>query len=168
VKISDYFSLEEFQTGDPIPEECIPVFKTLATQILDPLRKVANVPIGITSGYRSQHDNDEAHGQRTSEHMATTDWCAADCKLDIEDFSLRYNTTRALFDFARNASSLPYHQLILETGPDSVIIHISFNRLKLGIRSVLEGRENNASPYVAWPHVAYIPPQNIDLSAQDA
>jgi hypothetical protein len=102
--------------------------------------------------------------------MATENWCAADVKIDIDDLPTRITATRALFDFARNSPTLPYHQLILETGPASIVLHCSYNKLKLGIRSVLSGEENNASPYVAYPHVAYNPPpsQDVNLTAQDA
>jgi peptidase M15-like protein len=165
MKLSEHFDLSEFSTGPEIPQECIPVFITLANDILEPMRTVAGKPLIITSGYRSLRTNQEAHGQPNSEHMATENWCAADVKIDIDDLPTRITATRALFDFARNSPTLPYHQLILETGPASIVLHCSYNKLKLGIRSVLFGEENNASPYVAYPHVAYAPPPTTDQNA---
>jgi len=165
MNLTPNFKLSEFMTDAEIPQECIPIFLILARDILEPLRTVAGKPLIITSGYRSMETNEAAHGQPNSEHVATANQCAADFKIDIDDIIARITATRALFDYARLNSTLPYHQLIMERGPASVILHVSVNKLKPGVRSVLVGSENNATPYVTWSYVAYVSPQTTDQNA---
>jgi zinc D-Ala-D-Ala carboxypeptidase len=158
VQLSEHFALEEFQKNDAIPSECIPAFTELCQMILEPVRKKVGIPIRITSGYRSVEANTEAHGQANSEHVATADYCAADFYVGAG--------ARMIFDWMRTNPSLPYHQLILESGANSTIIHVSWNRLKPGVRSVLVGATHNAQPYQKADYVAYNPPQPADLSSQ--
>lgn len=154
-QLSTHFNLSEFQKGDPIPEECIPIFRELCEQILEPIRVEFGKPLIITSGYRSEKQNAEAHGQETSEHIASPTKCAVD--FFIEGIGMRF-----AFDWCRNNPILPFHQLILESGPKGgSIIHCSINRMMPGIRSVLTGATHNTAPYQKVDYVAYIPPQQI-------
>ena len=106
----------------------------------------------VLSGHRSLQANAEAHGQTNSDHLSTTFRCAG-------DFKVKGIGQRFVFDWMRLNTSLPYHQLILEHGPDgSSIIHVSINKMMPGVRSVLEGSEHNASKYTKVDHVAYVPP----------
>lgn len=147
IQLSTHFGSNEFETGGPIPTECLPIFERLCVEILEPVRSDFNFPLVITSGYRSPEANAEAHGQPNSEHMATTDWCACD-----------FIGSRAVFDWMRLNPLLPFHQLILEHGQSgSSIIHVSINQQKVGVRSVLEGATHNASPYIKVDYVAYSP-----------
>lgn len=150
-QLTTHFTLEEFQKGDAIPDDCIPIFTELAAKILEPIRAVFDKPVTITSGYRSEKENAEAHGQPNSEHMATPTMCA--CDFYLEGIGMRF-----IFDWLRNSPSLPYHQLILEANPSGAsVIHVSINKMMPGIRSVLEGATHNATPYTKCDHIAFNP-----------
>lgn len=151
-QISQHFSLEQFQKDESaIPQECVGAFTTLATSVLDPVRDWCAAPLLITSGYRDVPANTAANGQPNSEHIATADWCAA-------DFYCPDKTTDSIFDWIRNNSSLPFHQLILERGQNgSSIVHVSWNPLKPGVRSVLQGATHNSEPYLKVDYVPYAP-----------
>src|SRR5882762_8503471 len=141
IQLSAHFCLEEFQKDGPILAVAIPSFAVLCTGILEPARAYQECALLLTSGYRDAAANLEAHGQPNSEHVATSEYCAA-------DFYPADGKTRALFDWMRQSSSLPFHQLILEHGKNgSSVIHVSWNRTKPGIRSVLEGATHNSEPY---------------------
>jgi hypothetical protein len=158
--LSAHFDVNEFDGDAPIPPACLPVLTDLCEQVLEPTRAQFGVPLEITSGYRPPLANAEAHGQPNSEHIYTPAWCAA-------DFVVNGVSPRAVFDWMRNNSSLPYHQLILEHGQNSTVIHVSVNKLEPGVRSVLEGATHNAVPYIKVDHVDYAPPSNHD-DVQDA
>jgi len=148
IRLSEHFNLEEFGKG--IPAVCVPVFGIMCVEILEPIREYVEQAIYISSGYRSPEENasPEVHGQKDSEHMATADYCAVDFFCP--------NVSK-VFDWLRNNETLPYHQLILEKGKLGYIIHISFNRLKPGVRSVLFGATHNSQPYQEVVHVAFKP-----------
>jgi hypothetical protein len=152
--LTPHFALEEFQKGDPIPPECVPMFTMLCEQILEPLRHYfSEALVIITSGYRSPEENAAAHGQPNSEHVATATKCAA-------DFYIEGWTSREVFDWMRNNPSLPFHQLIYETDArGGAIVHVSINiELPAGTRSVLTGATHNLEPYQKADYVAYVPP----------
>lgn len=151
MKLSKNFDLAEFDHGAPIPAECLSIFVYLCELVLEPMRAFANAQFVVTSGYRSQQTNREAHGQPNSEHVASVDHCACDFACGGRE--------REVFDWARQNATLPYHQLILEKGAgESHIIHVSVNRAKPGVRSVLVGATHNAAPYVAETFVPYVAP----------
>jgi zinc D-Ala-D-Ala carboxypeptidase len=163
-QLSAHFTLEEFQKGDKIPEECAPIFKELCDKILEPIRDEFGKPLIITSGYRSKKENVEAHGQPNSEHMATPTMCA--CDFYLEGIGMRF-----VFDFLRNSPVFPYHQLILEgDAQGGSVIHVSINRMMPGTRSVLTGSTHNTAPYVKCDFVAYVPPERstVDDSKREA
>lgn len=151
-QLTTHFTLEEFQKGDAIPPACFGIFAELAEKILEPVRAEFNEPLVITSGYRSPQQNAEAHGQSNSEHIATTFMCAC-------DFYIKGLGQRFVFDWMRLNVALPFHQLIFEHGANnSSVIHVSINKMMPGGRSVLEGSEHNASPYVKVDHVDFAAP----------
>lgn len=159
IPLSKNFNLSEFRKGDKIPLEFIGIFTDLCQQILEPVRAEFGKPLEITSGYRSQEENREAHGQTNSEHMATTFFCAAD--FYIEGIGMRF-----CFDWMRNNPKLPYHQLILESDASGIsIIHVSLNKMMPGTRSVLIGQTHNRAPYQPVDHVAYQPDATEEKSA---
>jgi hypothetical protein len=129
--------------------ECIPMFGRLATEILEPIRLQFNVPLVITSGYRSPEANAAAKGQPNSQHVASINWCACDF------YPSRVVSTRTIFDWMRQNATLPYHQLIYERGKNTDVIHVSINALKHSVRSVLEGATHNAEPYTKVEHVEF-------------
>jgi hypothetical protein len=150
--LTPHFALEEFQKGDAIPSACIGIFTDLADKILEPVRNEFQKVLVITSGYRSNKENAEAHGIPNSEHIATTFFCAA-------DFYVEGLGSRFVFDWIRQNSTIPFHQLILESDASGgSIIHISYNKTIPGVRSVLVGATHNASPYQKVDYVAYEPP----------
>lgn len=155
MQLSDNFELSEF--GD-VPPGLIPIFKQLCERILEPIRAFVGKPILITSGYRSLLQNKAAHGVPDSEHVATSEYCAADFYFDTTFGSLV--SLRACFDWLREGQ-LPWHQCILEhCANGSSIIHISYNTATLPSRTALEGSVHNASPYIAWEVSEYSPQEN--------
>jgi hypothetical protein len=164
IQLSEHFTLPEFQKNDEIPAVAIPSFACLCTEILEPVRNYFGALV-ITSGYRSPAANEEVHGQPNSEHVATADYCAA-------DFYAKSDTSaRLLFDYMRGPSgkTLPFHQLILEHGVlGSSVIHVSWNRTKPGVRSVLEGATHNSQPYLKVGYVDYEAASNHDAVSDAA
>ena len=151
IQLSEHFSLPEF--GQGIPAACIPTFQTMCTQILEPIREYVETAIYITSGYRSLEKNEAVHGQENSEHMATADYCAVDFFCP---------KVPSVFAWLTQNQNLPYHQLILETGRLGFVIHISWNRLKPGVRSVLSGATENSQPYERVAHVEFNPSPEVN------
>jgi len=152
MKFSAHFDSSEFELGPKIPVDCLPVFVFMCEEILEPTREFAVVPLQVTSGYRSEQTNTEAHGIPNSEHVATEEHCAC-------DFFPVGRPAREVFDWMRTNASLPYHQLILEHGHNgSSVIHVSVNRTRIGLRSVKEGAVHNAEPYTVVDSVPYVAP----------
>lgn len=78
MKLSEHFTLEELTRSatakargiDNTPTERDKAnLKRLADQVLEPLRKMAGVPIIVTSGYRCPKLNAAVGGEPTSQHM---------------------------------------------------------------------------------------------------
>ena len=136
-----------------MPDDCVSILGHLCIQVLEPVRDHFLAALLITSGYRTALTNAEAHGQPNSEHMYTPDWAAADFLLCSDRTEMR-----AVFDWMRMNERLPFHQLILEHSMSGDVVHASVNRLRPGIRSVLEGAVHNLTPYVKVDYVAYQPP----------
>ena len=167
MQLTTNFKLEEFQLNDAIPKECVLAFTSLAKYILEPVRAKFNVPLQITSGYRSPRANAEAHGQPNSEHVATPTICA--CDFYPVPPAPGLVTTQDVFDYMRNSPTLPYHQLILEHGVNASVIHVSFNASKYGVRSVLIGATHNSEPYTKADHVPYeVASNRSDVQAASA
>jgi Peptidase M15 len=153
--LSQNFSQSEFEKDCPIPAECVPILRRLVVEVVEPVRAFCRCPLEITSGYRPPDANAAAHGQPNSEHIYSA--VKAAC-----DFVTPNNspTARAVFDWMRNNPTLPYHQLILEHGQVSTVIHVSINSEMPGVRSVLEGATHNSVPYIKIEHVDYATPSN--------
>lgn len=144
--LSEHFEQSEFEKDAPLPEDCVESYTQLCTLVLEPIWAQFNTSMDITSGYRPPDVNQENHGAKNSEHMATKDWAAADWTMPESGMSLR-----SVFDWIRTQPSinLPFHQVILEHGTSEDILHISWNR-NATARQALEGATFNQSPYVAW------------------
>lgn len=147
IQLSEHFNLQDFG-GQNIPDAAVPAFASLANLILEPVYAKFGVKLHFTSGFRTAANNTAVHGQPNSEHMATADWCAVDFFCVMID---------KIFDWMRNDPTLPYHQLILERGKIGYVIHVSYNRLKPGVRSVLTGSTENSQPYQQASHVEFNP-----------
>lgn len=151
MQLTAHFALEEFALDGPIPPECVPTFVSLCNDLLEPLRIHYNVPIVITSGYRTPTSNLTAHGVVNSQHVATAIYCAADFYVEG-----MHTNMRPVFDMIRGSSALAYDQLILEHGSGGDIIHASWS-LSFNRREALEGATANASAYQSWPTVPAAP-----------
>ncbi|HEV1992513.1 MAG TPA: D-Ala-D-Ala carboxypeptidase family metallohydrolase [Candidatus Dormibacteraeota bacterium] len=147
MQLSENFTREEFELEGPMPEECVPAFTFLAEQILEPIRQKFGEAMEVTSGYRTPEGNADAHGNAHSEHIATESYCAADWKI-----ASLHADMRAVFDWIRLSSGLPFHIVTLEHGQSGDVIHISWNRdaFSTGEREAKEGATHNASGYIGW------------------
>ena len=120
-------------------------FKKLAENIFEPIRNHFNVPIHISSGYRSKELNTAIGGSLTSQH----------CKgqaIDIDmDGSSNGVTNKMVFDFIK--STLNFDQMIWEFGnsnnPDWV--HVSYESTGKQRKQILKatkvGGATKYSPY---------------------
>lgn len=152
VQLSEHYGLQDFG-GQNIPAMAIPSFHELANHILEPVYAEFGAKLYFTSGFRTEANNAAVHGQPDSEHVATSDYCAVDF------FCMN---VQKVFDWMRNSPTLPFHQLILEKGKVGYVLHVSWNRLKPGVRSVLSGATQNSQPYLQVEHVEFKP---IEVSA---
>ncbi len=144
MQITEHFSTEEL--GNP-PSETLPAFTALCSEILEPIRAHFDLPIRITSGYRSPEHNSDVGGVSHSQHVATPEYCAC-------DFAMEINLTLA-FEWLRLNSHLPFDQLIMESdtvGGAPKILHISW--AKTPRRQALSGLTHNRSGYTSWPVTA--------------
>lgn len=149
MQLTEHFKREEFELAGPMPDECVPMYTVLAHNLLELVRIHFKIPVEITSGYRPPSDNEEAHGVKNSQHMATADYCAADFK--FKDAAL---DMRSAFDWIRLHKDLVWDQVILEHGVHSNVIHLSVTRTT-NRRMALEGDTANRSAYSPWSVVPY-------------
>ena len=93
--------------------------KTTAEMIFEPVRKHFNVPIAVTSGYRSKALNDAIKGSSRSQH------CHGQA-LDIDADVFGGLTNKEIFEFIKN--KLDFDQLIWEFGDDNnpAWVHVSY------------------------------------------
>lgn len=93
--------------------------KTTAEMIFEPVRKHFNVPIAVTSGYRSKALNDAIKGSSRSQH------CHGQA-LDIDADVFGGVTNKEIFEFIKN--KLDFDQLIWEFGDDNnpAWVHVSY------------------------------------------
>lgn len=130
MKLSANFWLYEFTRSqqatrysiDNQPDaEALEELRALVANILQPLRDMVNLPINVSSGYRSPELNEIVKGAKKSQHMKGQ-------AADIECFGMSNPAlAKIIFDHFR------YDQLILEfhypeRGPDSGWIHVSHKR----------------------------------------
>ena len=154
-QFSTHFKRAEFEEGELIPEPCLPIFKALCEQILEPIREHIEKPVVITSGYRSPEHNRSIGGAYGSQHIATAEQCACDFKVEGADL-------RELFRWIRLDSGLPFDQVILETerwdGPPACI-HISYGStgVRKPRRMALEGLTHGRGRYIARATEAFPP-----------
>ena len=105
--------------------EAICNIKKLVKNVLDPAREYLEMPIVITSGYRSRRVNDIVGGVPSSQH----------CTGHAADISTSVYYMEKLFNYIKNA--LIYDQLIYYK--DKGFIHVSYvshrkNRMQVIIR----------------------------------
>lgn len=153
--LTPHFSREEFEiSGSPMPDDCVPMYTVLCHNLLEIIRAQFDTPILITSGYRTSMENRHDGGVADSQHIATSEYCAADFKFEIIAESVNM---RPAFDWIRQQPNLVWDQMILEHTLTSSgdIIHLSVARGVINRRDALEGETANRSGYGSWPVAPY-------------
>lgn len=123
-------------------EEHLANMKKLAINVFQPIRDHFNVPIHISSGYRSLELNKAIKGSsKTSQHSLGQ---ALD--LDMDGTKI---TNKQIFDFIKD--NLDYDQLIFEFGTDSnpAWVHVSFNPKGKQRKQILKATKKNGKTVYA-------------------
>lgn len=122
MKLSEHFTLHEFERSETasargidnkVPPELIPNLKRLCVEILEPLRKYANEPVRISSGYRCPSLNKAVGGVKNSQHLKGQ---AADIIAPTR------KKLQQWYDWIR--THCKYHQLLLEGSGTKMWIHV--------------------------------------------
>ena len=123
MKLSEHITLSEAtftSTGLPNnpPEQALANMILLCRHVFEPLRRAVNVPIRITSMYRSQEVNKAVGGASTSQHVTGQ-------AMDIQ--ACTGATNAQLFHYIRQ--NLKFDQLIWELGSDNqpAWVHVSYS-----------------------------------------
>jgi hypothetical protein len=120
--------------------------KTIANEVFQKIRDHFDVPIKISSGFRSEALNKKVGGSKTSDHMKG---CALDIDMDGSTFAA-YVANWEIFNYIRK--NLEFRQLIWEFGdannPDWV--HVSYvkgDNKKEVLRAIKKGKKTVYVPY---------------------
>jgi D-alanyl-D-alanine dipeptidase len=120
-------------------------FKLLAEKVFEPIREHFNVPIHISSGYRSKALNTAIKGSLSSQH------CSGEA-IDIDmDGSANGVTNTMVFDFIKD--NLDFDQMIWEFGSSSKPdwVHVSYKangkQRKQILRAVKSAGKTSYIPY---------------------
>ena len=154
MKISEHLDLSEVIRSEtakrkgisnmPI-EAHIENFKKLAEHIFEPIRNHFNVPIHISSGYRSKELNTAIGGSLTSQH------CSGEA-VDIDmDGSSNGVTNKMVFEYVKD--NLEFDQMIFEFGdannPDWV--HVSYETSGKQRKQILRAtKKGGKTQYAAY------------------
>lgn len=140
MKLSPHFSLSEFTKSQTAARKGInntpgnneiDRLRTLCEEILEPIREHFEVPIIISSGYRSPALNSAIGGSSTSQH----------CKGEAVDFTVAHYNVTELFNWLAFTSGLVFDQLIHEYGD---WIHISYTQRRENRGSVLRAYKSTS------------------------
>lgn len=150
MKISEHLDLSEIIRSDsakragisnmPTPQH-IENFKKLAENIFEKIRNNFNVPIHISSGYRSAELNKLIGGASTSQHSKGE-------AIDIDmDGSSNGVTNKMVFDYIKN--NLNFDQLIFEYGTESNPdwVHVSYSSSGTQRKQILRCTRVNGQPH---------------------
>ena len=91
-------------------DEHLAALVNAANKVFEPIRNYFNVPIGISSGYRSDALNEAIGGSKRSQHSKGE-------ALDIDADIYGGITNKQIFDFVKD--NLEFDQLIWEFGTDN-------------------------------------------------
>lgn len=154
MKISNHLSLAEVSRSETAKRkginntpsgEHLENFKKLAENVFEPIREHFNVPIHISSGYRSKELNAAIGGSSTSQH------CTGEA-IDIDmDGSSSGVTNKNIFDFIKD--KLDFDQLIWEFGTDKNPdwVHVSYEstgkQRKQILKAVRSGGKTSYLPF---------------------
>ena len=152
MQLSEHLSLAEVTrsesakrngiSNEPTPEH-LENFKLLASHVFEPIRNHFNIPIHISSGYRSAALNKKIGGVATSQH------CSGEAiDIDMDNTAI---TNKQVFDFIKE--HVNFDQLIWEFGttsnPDWV--HVSYEstgkQRKQVLRATKQGGKSVYTPY---------------------
>jgi hypothetical protein len=154
MKISDHLDLVEVTRSETakrkgisnMPTEAhLENFKKLAEKIFEPIRTHFNVPIHISSGYRSKELNKAIGGSLTSQH------CSGEA-IDIDmDGSANGVTNKMVFEYVKD--NLDFDQMIWEFGtsdaPDWV--HVSYETTGKQRKQILRATKSGGkTQYAAY------------------
>jgi zinc D-Ala-D-Ala carboxypeptidase len=116
-------------------------FKKLAVNIFQPIRDYFNVPIHISSGYRSKDLNSIIGGSSTSQH------CKGEAiDIDMDGTSI---TNAQIFNFIKD--NLNFDQLIWEFGTDKNPdwVHVSYKSTEKQRKQILKAiKKNGKTSYI--------------------
>ncbi len=100
-------------------QEHLEALEDIAENIFQPIREHFKVPIGISSGYRSEALNKAIGGSKTSQHSKGE-------ALDLDADMFGKLTNKQIFEFIKE--NLVFDQLIWEFGNDNEPnwVHVSF------------------------------------------
>jgi hypothetical protein len=154
MKISEHLDLVEVTRSETakrkgisnMPTEAhLENFKKLAENIFEPIRTHFNVPIHISSAYRSRELNSAIGGSLTSQH------CSGEA-IDIDmDGSANGVTNKMVFEYVKD--NLEFDQMIWEFGSSEAPdwIHISYEttgkQRKQILRATKSGGKTQYAPY---------------------
>jgi zinc D-Ala-D-Ala carboxypeptidase len=146
MKLSEHFDLNEFTRSDyakrnginnlPNAEQTDNI-RELCINVLEPIRKHFQIPILISSGFRSKALNTAIGGTKNSQHTTGE-------AVDIDhDLSANVVSNRMIFDFIK--SNLTFDQMIAEFpkkgNPDWV--HVSFVSGSKNRNQILVAKKEN-------------------------
>jgi len=154
MKISNHLSLAEVSRSETAKRkginntpsgEHLENFKKLAENVFEPIREHFNVPIHISSGYRSKELNAAIGGSSTSQH------CTGEA-IDIDmDGSSSGVTNKNIFDFIKD--KLDFDQLIWEFGTDKNPdwVHVSYESTGKQRKQILKAvRSGGKTSYIPF------------------
>ena len=138
MQISKHLSFEEATHSDTADSlgiinnnpnlSVIDNMKLLAENVFEPIREHFNVPINVSSVFRSLNLNNAIHGAITSQH----------CSGQAMDINNKKPSNKEIFDYIKK--NLEFDQLINEH--DYSWIHVSFSKDK-NRKQILKGFKNN-------------------------
>jgi hypothetical protein len=126
---------------DNTPSEAvIDSLKLIAQKVFQPLRDYYNLPIGVSSGYRSQELNKAIGGSKTSQH------CKGEA-LDLDADIYGGLTNKQIFDYIKD--NLEFDQLIWEYGDNKTPdwVHVSYKKENNRLQVLRCERVNGMAQY---------------------
>jgi hypothetical protein len=132
-------ALRKGMPNDPTPE-VIESLKTLAEQVLQPVRNHYGKGVKVNSGYRSPDVNAAVGGSRTSDH----------CKGQAADIEIPGVPNAELAEWI--AKNLKFTQIILEFYtkgvPDSGWVHVSYDPSNLKCQILTATKQDGKTVYL--------------------
>jgi hypothetical protein len=154
MRISKYVSLSEAtksQTAvrkgidnSPASQEHLDAMVNLATKVFDPVREHFDVPIGVSSFYRSPNLNTAIGGSTRSQHTIGE-------AMDIDADMFGRLTNKEIYEFIRD--NIEFDQMIWEFGTDEepAWVHVSLKLNGTNRGEMLKAyKENGRTRYTYW------------------